>query len=150
MSVLRNMPPSQTEFHEFNYDEWEKALVDYPDREQKAWLLHSIKHGATLFVNPIHNPPSQVFNLPTSTLEKVAITNYVHAEVIAGHIAGPFDSPPLGAWVNPLGAVPKDTHKFRVITHLSSPKDKSVNDCINKDQVTVKYPNNHTNDKKTR
>ena len=56
-------------------------------------------------------------------------------------IAGPFTNPPLPNFVvSPIGVVPKKAPgKFRIIHHLSYPKDLSINAGISKHYTTVRY-----------
>lgn len=69
------------------------------------------------------------------------LSAYVHKELAAGRILGPFESPPFSNFVSsPLGLVPKkDPGEFRVIHDLSYPKGRSVNDAIPQDLTSVVY-----------
>jgi hypothetical protein len=53
---------------------------------------------------------------------------------------GPFNHKPISTLrISPIGLVEKSDHSWRLITHLSYPKDNSVNDFIDEQPCTVKY-----------
>ncbi|XP_069122414.1 uncharacterized protein [Argopecten irradians] len=63
----------------------------------------------------------------------------VQKEVDLGRVAGPFKERPLPN-LRPLGLIPKSTPgEFRLIHHLSHPKDNSVNSGIDSDLCSVQY-----------
>jgi hypothetical protein len=53
-------------------------------------------------------------------------------EISQGRIAGPFDELPfVNKHISPIGVVPKkEAGQYRLIHHLSYPKDNSINDHI--------------------
>ncbi|XP_044134386.1 uncharacterized protein LOC122945814 isoform X1 [Bufo gargarizans] len=65
----------------------------------------------------------------------------IESEILAGRIAGPFDSPPfLNFRISPLALVPKkEPNSFRLIHNLSYPKFSSLNDEMEKNKASVKY-----------
>ena len=65
----------------------------------------------------------------------------IKEELKAGRYMGPFEHPPFeNQIVSPIGLQPKKAkNKYRLITHLSYPKGKSVNDGISKEFSSVKY-----------
>ena len=73
----------------------------------------------------------------------LAVTNYVHKELVAGRIAGPFQQLPFKkSHVSPISLRPKPTPGlFRIIHDLSFPYDNkySVNDGIPREEATVEY-----------
>ena len=53
---------------------------------------------------------------------------------------GPFNHKPISTLrISPIGLVEKSDHSWRLITHLSYPKDNSVNDFIDEQLCTIKY-----------
>ena len=69
----------------------------------------------------------------------------ISKELKAGRMAGPFDEPPFEPFfVNPMFGIPKnsdpDCKKFRRIDHLSWPRNKSINDTIDKELFPVEFP----------
>jgi hypothetical protein len=65
----------------------------------------------------------------------------INTEVQAGRMGGPFNDPPfLNFRVSPVGLVAKKGKKeFRLIHHLSFPKNSSVNDFIPLELSSVQY-----------
>ena len=66
-------------------------------------------------------------------------------EVEKKHFVGLFQQIPFENYIqSPLGLVPKDDNKTRLIFHLSYPRDPSqgklVNSCTPKEKCSVKYP----------
>jgi len=55
-------------------------------------------------------------------------------------MTGPFKNKPVSNLrCSPIGVVPKKTGGFRLITHLSYPKENSVNDFIDERFKKVNY-----------
>ena len=82
-------------------------------------------------------------NLPFTVGNQVELWNKVMAEVRLGRYAGPYRTIPFPNYIqSPIGLVPKDTNKTRLIFHLSYPKETgtSVNANIPKDLCGVTYP----------
>jgi len=77
-------------------------------------------------------------------LPDVAYKNIL-AEIEAGRLLGPFDSPPfVNLQCSPIGVVEKkysenNIKKFRTIYHLSYPYDDAINDYICKDDYSLNY-----------
>ena len=61
-------------------------------------------------------------------------------ELKLGHFAGPFKEIPFDNYIqSPIGLVPKNDNDTRLIFHLSSPRNDSVNSNTPKELCTVKY-----------
>ena len=69
------------------------------------------------------------------------ISNSISREVQLGRVKGPFLSPPFpNLQVSPIGVVPKKASgEFRMIHHLSYPRDFSINDFICDELSTAQY-----------
>ena len=79
-------------------------------------------------------------NLPSARHRPTVIRDYISAECSTGNTVGPFTLPPAPDFVvNPLGAVPKKSGKWRLIMHLSFPEGGSVNDGIAIEEFPLKY-----------
>lgn len=64
----------------------------------------------------------------------------VENEIMNGRIAGPFPIRPISNLrCSPIDLVPKKTSGWRLITHLSYPPSRSVNDFINPQFTSVQY-----------
>ena len=61
-------------------------------------------------------------------------------EVELGRMLGPFTYKSTSTLrISPIGLVEKSDHTWRLITHLSYPKENSVNDFIDEKVCAVKY-----------
>ncbi len=80
-------------------------------------------------------------NCSSAFKQSQIIDSYLEEEVKEGSIAGPFSLPPFPhVQINRFGIIPKSTPgKFRLITDLSFPKGKSVNDLIPDNEASVSY-----------
>ena len=70
------------------------------------------------------------------------IDAYLANEVGLGHVAGPFDAPPMqNLHVSSFGVIPKkgQPDKWRLIVDLSSPHGHSVNDGIDPESWHLQY-----------
>ena len=69
-------------------------------------------------------------NLPSALAMPEIVSDKVAKESLAGRMTGPLFDPPFSK---------KDPSKFRMIHHLSHPKDQSVNDFIPTELSAVQY-----------
>lgn len=69
------------------------------------------------------------------------LVDKLNTELKAGRVLGPYDDLPCDNLViSPLYVIEKSTPgKYRLIHHLSSPRGRSVNDCIVDNMKTVQY-----------
>ncbi|KAF5387550.1 hypothetical protein D9757_006561 [Collybiopsis confluens] len=124
-----------------NYGAWDFYLKDYPDRSFVSSLLHIIRFGANIgFLSPEN---SQSCKNLLSAHEHPEFVDTSLADMVAkGHLAGPFDSPPLANFrCSPVGVVSKkhNSSKLRLINHLSWPHGSSVNDGIPDSEASISY-----------
>ena len=80
-------------------------------------------------------------NLKSALQNPTIVDANIEKERELQRLAGPFESPPLSPFrVSALGVVPKRTPgEYRLIDHLSFPKESSVNDGISSEHTSVKY-----------
>jgi len=80
-------------------------------------------------------------HLLSATSNMDTLKEKIAKEILAGRVAGPFESPPFqNLQISPLGLVPKKTPgEMRVIHHLSYPEGTSINDGIPEKCSTVNY-----------
>jgi len=118
-----------------------KYLQFYPNKTHAKLLIHGFSNGFRLG----HTGPRTHFlgkNLASAELNAKIVLEKLTKEVLAGRMAGPFNSPPFpNLRISPVGLVPKADGTFRLITHLSYPKCNlsSVNANIIESFKTVKY-----------
>ena len=103
---------------------WMEALTAYPDRAAHARISTALTKGADVKYHGGRVERAHVDNLRTASEDPLIITNYLQAEATAGRIAGPYESPPPGAIVTPVGLVAKKPigSGWRMIHHLSYPR----------------------------
>lgn len=121
-----------------NITELIKALKLYPARAAKE-LVSGLSHGFSLqFEGP------RMYRDSPNLLSAKQFPEVLHTKIIkeiqAGRVAGPFLSIPFpNLQISPVGLVPKKDGDFRLIHHLSYPKNKSINDFIDEKLCSVKY-----------
>ena len=115
----------------------------HPDRDLVNYVVDGFRHGFDLGLTrePLARAPC--VNL-SKVLEMPEVAQLlVDEQVQKGHIAGPFQSPPLDNMVfSPINLVEKgETGKYRLIHDLSHPYDgeTAVNDCIPPENSKVRY-----------
>ncbi|XP_075208100.1 uncharacterized protein LOC142312998 [Anomaloglossus baeobatrachus] len=82
-----------------------------------------------------------VNNLASVNQHEEFVLEHIRKELYQGRIEGPFSNPTFQDFrISPLGIVPKkEPGTFRVIHHLSYPKDFSLNDEVDTDLASVHY-----------
>ena len=120
-----------------NYFNFEKGLSSCENDEFKSWILQGIAHGFNIgFEGSIDTLPKSTRNHSMTIEEKCAVLEDMINELKEGRMIAIPDVPDC---VSPLGCVPKDETKFRVIRNYSSPEGSSLNDNINDRFAKVKY-----------
>ena len=117
------------------------SMLDGYDPSLRSILVNGFTFGFDLGYRGTPASNISVKNL-VSTLEfPDVIHKSLMKEVDAGRMLGPLDFLPFEEFqISPVGLVPKKAPgEFRMITNLSSPKGKSVNDCILEEFVHVSY-----------
>lgn len=111
---------------------WKQALAEYPDRASAEFVVNAITEGASINFEGDRSNPVIAPNLSTALENKQVIEEWLAEELRLGRIFGPFTEPPLeNMRISPLGVVPKDGTKFRIINHMSFPrKGNSLNAAI--------------------
>lgn len=110
-------------FIRFQYMFLDSELVDY--------ICSGVSNGFKIGRVDGNNPPPAPQNHASTADHVHMIREMVDLDETRGRKIGPFPEPPCGAWVSPLGVVPKsEPGKYRVIHDLSFPEGASVNDGI--------------------
>lgn len=114
-------------------------LSDYRPVNIAAELFQGFACGFRLhYTGPRQRSFSK--NLISATHHHGALLQKIKKEVDLGRIMGPFKELPIANLrVSPIGVVPKSDGGWRMITHLSHPRDNSVNDFIDQSYCTVCY-----------
>ena len=124
---------------DFRVDECAKWLATYPDVEFAKYILRGISIGFPLgFQGCRATLSKQRKNLKNASNNTDAIFDDLIGELEKEHIIAV--DPSLPKSFIPLGVVPKDEDKWRVIRHCSYPHDNSLNDFIPDEVAKVVYP----------
>ncbi len=122
---------------------WEKAPSTHPDHAFANYICQGLQHGFRIGFR--HGAPLQsaTKNMESARLHPQVMTDYLQKECSLGRMLGPFfEAEPLPRLhFNRFGVIPKGTNtgKFRLITDLSFPTARSVNDGITPDLCTLAY-----------
>ena len=124
---------------------WEIALHDHPDRAYVRFLLTGIKEGFRIGFNQSAPLQSATANMPSALEHPQVVRKYLKEELGRGRLLGPFGAeelrslPPLH--INRFGVIPKghNSGKWRLITDLSFPPGRSVNDGIAPELCSLTY-----------
>lgn len=121
---------------------WAHYMANHPNREFANEIMDYIDFGAsTYFEGPMLN---QVFkNWKSSKKLSKDVSATILNDVKLGRKLGPFSTQPTTCFVgSPMGAIEKlsdKKRKVRIITDLSWPPDRSVNNFIPKDKCSLSY-----------
>ena len=113
------------------------------DSKKRNFVVEGFRTGFSLNYQGNANVKKTAPNLKLRVGPKQEIWSKIMKEVKAGRYAGPFEQIPFENYIqSPIGLVPKDKTKTRLIFHLSYPRtdNTSVNAGIQKELCTVKYP----------
>ncbi len=110
---------------------WQYILCRYPNRGHALTILKIISSGADLQFDGDRKDNTMSRNHPSARQKPEVLDKYFLEETALGRIKGPFDSPPFpNLRVSPLGLVPKDVDKFRIVIDYSFPLHRSVNEDL--------------------
>ena len=115
--------------------------LHYP-KDKTKFLTHSFRNGFDLGYRGDPKVKLKSPNLKITVGSKIILWNKVMKEVQLKRYAGPFSEPPFEHFIqSPIGLVPKDGNKTRLIFHLSYPRGsgKSVNENTPEHLCSVKY-----------
>lgn len=117
-----------------------KQELEFYDSNEAEFILNGFVNGFPLnYVGP--RIPSESKNLKSALMRPEITQQKIDKEVAEGRVAGPFPFPPFpNLRISYLGLVEKKNGSdFRLIHHLSYPKNESVNDFIDPKLCYVKY-----------
>ena len=130
-------------FHPAGGPRLETALRSHPDRAFALYILNGLTQGLRIRFNRAHPLRSASANMGSAYLHPEVTTAYLQKELSLGRMLGPFplSFPVPELHFNPCGVVPKghNTGKWWLITNLSFPAGRSVNDGIDTDWSSLAY-----------
>ena len=122
---------------------WARALQSHPDQAFVRYILCGLCHGFRIGFNRAHPLRSATANMDSAQQHPDVIGEYLAKEQSLGRLLGPFaqsvSMPELQ--INRFGVIPKGHNpgKWRLITDLSFPPGRSVNDGIDSDLCSLTY-----------
>ena len=129
--------PSNRNIHgkspfKMNADEIEELAnrVDLPAKRLVKEVCNDIRHGCDLKVDANKCKPTVSKNAPSAIKDGMKVTDALADWVASGIAAGPFKSAPKNCVVNSIQTATKPNGSVRIIVNNSSPKVRSVNDCL--------------------
>lgn len=122
-----------------NLQELKTLSTDYPYKSDKTILINGFSNGFRIpYVGPRVSRCSN--NMVSANEHSDQIHNKINTEVLEGRMCGPFSSKPISnLQVSPIGVVPKSDGGWRLITHLSYPPSRGINDFIDSAYTSVQY-----------
>ena len=115
-------------------------LACHPDQRFAQYIHRGFQRGFRIgFSGPITALKDAPRNHPSAYQHTDVVSSHLDSELEAGRLTCSLGSPPTH--INPLGLVPKSGQpgQFRLITDLSSPRNRSVNDGIDRTLCSLKY-----------
>lgn len=126
-----------------NLEAWKVELRDHPDKEYVQYLLDGISGGFRIgFDYSSHACTSSPRNIKSASEHPEPIDRYIREEVAAGRIIGPLaEDLKCQIQISRFGVIPKphQAGKWRLITDLSSPTGRSVNDGVDSLLCSLSY-----------
>ena len=123
--------------------EWSAALRSHPDTLFVGYILEGIQKGFRVGFDYKGQPTKSTYtNLPTARDHPENISNYLAAECSKGRMLGPLPTCSIpNIQINRIGVIPKKSSpgRWRLITDLSFPPGRSVNDSINTEHTSLSY-----------
>lgn len=124
---------------------WQEALRDHPDRAFVCYLLQGISEGFRIGFRRSSPLRSASRNTLSAYEHPGIVQDYLDKECSLGRMLGPFPKTAFRSLsmlqVNPFGVIPKghNTGRWRLITNLSHPPGRSVNDGIDPVHCSLSY-----------
>ena len=124
---------------------WKEMLQSHPDVQFRDFVLAGISQGFRVGFDWSSPLSSASKNIPSASEHPQEVQEYIHKEVCKGNFIGPLLSSQLSngqsLQINRIGVVPKGhtPDRWRIITDLSFPHGRSVNDGIAGGMCSLEY-----------
>ena len=123
---------------------WKDMLHQHPDQSLAAYIVSGLSNGFHIgYQGDRRSGRSVPANMLSAVQNPMPVEQYLLTEVSAGRISGPFrlDEVPL-VHVRRFGVIPKSgtPGDWRLILDLSFPAHRSVNDGIDPQICSMRYP----------
>ena len=125
-------------FTPLNPDIWDLALADHPDRPYASYIINGLQEGFRVGFHWSAPLRSATSNMQSTRLRPSVIDERIADDLSKGRMLGPSQD---RLHINRDGLIPKghDMGKFHLITGLSYPRGRSVNDGIYSDLTSLSY-----------
>ena len=124
--------------------QWEEELSQHPDQRLVSYVVSSLTHGFHIgYQRQGCSRMSGKRNMVSAVQHPGPDQQYLASEQEAGRIAGPFREQEVPeVHVSRFGVIPKSGRpdEWRLILDLSFPPDKSINDDIDQQLCSLRYP----------
>ena len=121
---------------------WKNLLARHPDQRFADYIISGIREGFRIGFCWHSHLKSTTRNIPSAYEHPDVVDKYLEAEQKEANVIGPLASATLpngqSVHVSRIGIIPKG-HKWRLITDLSFPVGRSINDGINPRWCSLEY-----------
>ena len=120
---------------------WRQALTHHPDPAFQRYIIEGLSEGFHIGFDRRQPLQSARKNMPSAVQHHTVVSEYVANEKALGHFHGPMPKPQPNIHINRFGVIPKGhtLGKWRLITDLSFPPERSVNDGIDPALCSLSY-----------
>ena len=122
--------------------EWRAQLRDHPDQAFVGYILSGLQGGFRVGFDHTSPLAPAKKNMPSAAEHPEVLEEYIRGEVRQGRMIGPLAGELRdGCHMNRMGVIPKGhtPGKWRLITDLSFPEHRSVNDGIDSHLCSLQY-----------
>ena len=117
---------------------WRSLLASHPLPAFAAYVTLGLNKGFWISYGGPRNILRRATIMVSATVHPAFISEHLSACVAKGKISGPFANPRFPNVVSSgLGVVPKKNGKLRIIHHLSTPVEHSINGDIPKEEYSL-------------
>ena len=122
--------------------QWAELLSSHPDQSFVDYILHGLQQGFHIGYKRGGMLQVTKRNMLSAVEHPEVVKKYLQEECQMGRVLGPFNPEEVpGIQISKFGVIPKSNQpgKWRLILDLSSPKEASVNDGIQKELCSLQY-----------
>ena len=120
---------------------WKQALAHHLDPAFRHYIIEGLSEGFRIGFDRRQPLQSARKNMPSAAQHHTVVSEYVANEKALGHFQGPIAKPQPNIHINRFGVIPKGhiPGRWRLITDLSFPPERSVNDGIDPALCSLSY-----------
>ena len=120
---------------------WKQALAHHPDPAFRHYIIEGSSEGFRIGFDRRQPLQSARKNMPSAAQHHTVVSEYVANEKALGHFQRPIAKPQPNIHISRFGVIPKGhtPGKWLLITDLSVPPERSVNDGIDPTLCSLSY-----------